>query len=142
MRQQSLENIRAEIEQDLGEFGVEFDRWYSEQSLEKNGLIDAALEVEGLGTLRVDTAFGGDSFVIVDAAGLGFSIAPDEARDLARLGVPMYTISRVLGHAQGGVTEIYARHGFLREKREALDAWADRLAVILADREAKVVNFR
>ncbi len=49
--------------------------------------LDAALKVEGLGTLRVDTAFGGDSFVIVDAAALGFAIRPEEAADLARLGV-------------------------------------------------------
>ena len=49
--------------------------------------LDAALEVEGLGTLRVDTGFGGDSFVMVDATALGFAIRPDEAADLARLGV-------------------------------------------------------
>ena len=49
--------------------------------------LDAALEVEGLGTLRVDTAFGGDSFVMVDAKALGFSIEPSEARDLATLGM-------------------------------------------------------
>ncbi len=44
------------------------------------------LEVEGLGTLGVDTAFGGDSFVIVDSAALGFALVPDEAHDIARLG--------------------------------------------------------
>ncbi|MCB1381467.1 MAG: proline racemase family protein, partial [Notoacmeibacter sp.] len=49
--------------------------------------LDAVLEVEGLGTLAVDTAFGGDSFVIVDAAALGFSLVESEARDIARLGV-------------------------------------------------------
>ena len=38
--------------------------------------LGAPLEVEGLGTLTVDTAYGGDSFVIVDAAALGFAIAP------------------------------------------------------------------
>ncbi|MDA1264872.1 MAG: proline racemase family protein [Planctomycetota bacterium] len=48
--------------------------------------LDASLEVEGLGTLRVDTAYGGDSFVMVDAADLGFAIVPDEAGDLARVG--------------------------------------------------------
>ncbi len=45
------------------------------------------LEVEGLGTLTVDTAYGGDSFVIVDAPALGFSISPDEARELAETGM-------------------------------------------------------
>ena len=49
--------------------------------------LDAVLEVEGVGTLRVDTAFGGDSFVIADAEALGFAIAPDEARDLAETGI-------------------------------------------------------
>jgi trans-L-3-hydroxyproline dehydratase len=49
--------------------------------------LDAPLEVEGLPTLTVDTAYGGDSFVIVDAAALGFALVPDEARELAELGV-------------------------------------------------------
>ena len=49
--------------------------------------LDARLEVEGIGALTVDTAFGGDSFVIVDAAALGFSLHEEEAHDLARLGV-------------------------------------------------------
>jgi trans-L-3-hydroxyproline dehydratase len=49
--------------------------------------LDAPLEVAGLGPLKVDIAYGGDSFVIVDAPALGFVIAPDEARDLAEMGV-------------------------------------------------------
>ena len=49
--------------------------------------LDAPLEVEGLGALTVDIAYGGDSFVIVDAAALGFAVQPDEARDLAETGM-------------------------------------------------------
>lgn len=49
--------------------------------------LDVPLTVEGLGTITVDTAYGGDSFVIVDAAALGFALAPDEAHAIARLGV-------------------------------------------------------
>lgn len=48
--------------------------------------LDARLEVDGLGVLRVDTAFGGDSFVLVDAADLGFDLHPTEAADLAEVG--------------------------------------------------------
>jgi len=48
--------------------------------------LDEKLEVAGFGTISVDTAFGGDSFVIVDANTLGVALAPDEAADLARLG--------------------------------------------------------
>ena len=48
--------------------------------------LDAALEVEGLGTLQVDSAYGGDSFVVVAAEKLGFALTADEARDLAETG--------------------------------------------------------
>ncbi len=48
---------------------------------------DVFIEVEGLGTVRVDTAYGGDSFVIVDAVDLGFDVTADEARDLAVTGI-------------------------------------------------------
>jgi integrase len=50
---------------------------------------------------------------------------------MARIGVPKITISRVLNHAEGGVTSIYARHGYLEEKRSALDRWAVELARLL-----------
>jgi proline racemase len=50
------------------------------------GRLGAVLEIEGLGALTVDTAYGGDSFVLVDAAALGFAIVPDEARDLVAVG--------------------------------------------------------
>lgn len=49
--------------------------------------LDVPLEVDGLGSLTVDTAFGGDSFVIVDAEALGFQIVPDGAAEMARTGV-------------------------------------------------------
>ncbi len=45
IRQQSLEAIRDEIREDLAEFGVHFDRWFSEQSLTDDNLIDEALAV-------------------------------------------------------------------------------------------------
>lgn len=51
------------------------------------GLMGVPLEIEGLGTLRVDTAFGGDSFVVVDPDALGLSLEVDEAQSLAQLGV-------------------------------------------------------
>ncbi|WP_226689462.1 trans-3-hydroxy-L-proline dehydratase [Ruegeria arenilitoris] len=49
--------------------------------------IAVPLEVPGVGTLTVDTAYGGDSFVVVDAAALGIEIVENEARDIARMGV-------------------------------------------------------
>lgn len=49
--------------------------------------LDASIEVERLGTLKVDTAYGGDSFVLVDAASAGVEIAPEHAREIAEVGV-------------------------------------------------------
>jgi trans-L-3-hydroxyproline dehydratase len=48
--------------------------------------LDAALEVEGLGTLIVDVAFGGMWYAITDAQALGFALEPSEARDLSLAG--------------------------------------------------------
>ena len=49
--------------------------------------LDQTLTVEGLGALTVDTAYGGDSFVVVGAEALGLSLVEDEAHQIARLGV-------------------------------------------------------
>jgi trans-L-3-hydroxyproline dehydratase len=48
--------------------------------------LDAALEVDGLGTLTVDVAFGGMWYAIADARALGFSLEPSEARELSLAG--------------------------------------------------------
>ena len=49
--------------------------------------IGVPLEVEGLGTITVDTAFGGDSFVVVDPSALRISLRAEAAREIAELGV-------------------------------------------------------
>ena len=48
--------------------------------------IDAALEVDGIGTLTVDVAFGGMWYAIADAGALGFALEPSEARELCAVG--------------------------------------------------------
>ncbi|MBA3243607.1 MAG: proline racemase family protein, partial [Actinobacteria bacterium] len=48
--------------------------------------LDATLEVEGLGTLIVDVAYGGMWYAIADARALGFALEPHEARDLSLAG--------------------------------------------------------
>ena len=51
------------------------------------GQLGLPLDVKGIGQVTVDTAFGGDSFVVVDAAALGFELVASEAKALADLGV-------------------------------------------------------
>ena len=41
--------------------------------------------------------------------------------------VDRLTVSKILNHAEGGMTQIYDRYASDPEKRRALDAWADRI---------------
>jgi proline racemase len=68
-------------------------------------VLDAPVEVPGVGSLRVDVAYGGAFCAFVDAGALGFSITPDEARELADLGEKIrphvdqqVTIEHPIGH--------------------------------------------
>jgi integrase len=53
------------------------------------------------------------------------------ATNLARCGADRITIGKILNHAENEVTAVYDRHGYDREKREALDRWSERLAGIV-----------
>ncbi|MEN0135349.1 MAG: proline racemase family protein [Rhodococcus sp. (in: high G+C Gram-positive bacteria)] len=48
--------------------------------------MDAPVEVEGMGTVTLDVAWGGMAFAIIDAASVGFDLVPDEARDICVVG--------------------------------------------------------
>lgn len=48
--------------------------------------LNAPLEVEGIGTLNVDVAFGGVYFVVPDVNDIGLKIQPDQAQDLIEAG--------------------------------------------------------
>jgi proline racemase len=56
--------------------------------------LDAPLEVEGLGTMAVDVAYGGMWYAIADAQSLGFEIEPHEARDLSLAGEAIRAAAR------------------------------------------------
>src|SRR5687767_11634276 len=48
--------------------------------------LGAIVDVEGLGPIPVDVAYGGAFFAIVDAPSLGFTVEPKEARELVAVG--------------------------------------------------------
>jgi integrase len=50
---------------------------------------------------------------------------------MAALHIPQDTIDRVLNHAKGSLAGTYNRHEYLKEKRRALEAWAERVAFIV-----------
>lgn len=53
--------------------------------------LDVGLTLPDLGRITVDTAYGGDSFVVVDAAAIGIDLVPENAHQIARLGVQITT---------------------------------------------------
>jgi integrase len=65
------------------------------------------------------------------------------ATKLAEISVQARHVSAVLNHRVEGVTaEVYDQYTYLPEKRAALDAWADRLRVILAGAAAVPIRGR
>jgi integrase len=64
------------------------------------------------------------------------------ATNLAKLGTDRIVISKLLNHAEGGVTSIYDRHTRDDEKRAAMDRWAARLMAIVDGGDDNVVSFR
>jgi integrase len=66
------------------------------------------------------------------------------ASGLAALHVPQDTIDRVLNHAKSPLAGIYNRHEYLSQKRQALQLWAERVAVIVGEGRdaANVVELR
>lgn len=58
------------------------------------------------------------------------------ASQMAGMGISRLVIARILNHAESGVTAIYDRHSYDNEKREALDAWAERIGEIIGKRNS------
>ncbi len=82
-----------------------------------------------------------------EASGVDFiphDIRRTVASHLASVGVQRLTISKLLNHAERGITAVYERHSYDAEKREALNVWAARLAQIISGEsgQAKVIALR
>lgn len=64
---------------------------------------------------------------------------------LQRLGFPLEVAEAVVNHKSGtvaGVTGVYARHDYAKEKREALDAWARHVEAIVSGKPATVIPLK
>jgi integrase len=71
---------------------------------------------------------------------------PPQDRDVAGgLGIQPHIVEAVLNHvsgARGGVAGVYNRSTYAREKKAALDLWADRLLAIVSGRKTNIVPMR
>ena len=56
------------------------------------------------------------------------------ASGMARLGVPVHVVEKLLNHTSGtfsGIVGVYQRHDFGNEKREAAEAWGKHVAQLI-----------
>jgi hypothetical protein len=55
-------------------------------------------------------------------------------------GISRLTVSKVLNHAENGITAVYDRHSYDQEKLQALERWAATLERIIEPPDGQVVN--
>ena len=64
------------------------------------------------------------------------------ASHMTSLGVPRLVVSKLLNHVERGVTAVYDRYGYDREKMEAVLVWARRVEEIVEPRGRRAIGFR
>jgi arginyl-tRNA synthetase len=114
----SLERMLADIRDDLEQFGVTFDRWYSERALGDSGAIDRALErlKEGATWFRA-TEFGDEKDrVVVRENGVKTYFASDIAYHLEKRERGFERLIDVLGADH---------HGYIARVRAGLEAMGE-----------------
>ncbi|HDS1780714.1 TPA: proline racemase family protein [Pseudomonas putida] len=62
--------------------------------------LDLAIETESFGTIKIDVAFGGVYYALIDVEQVGLSIAPENARQLADAGVALREVINRQLHIQ------------------------------------------
>jgi integrase len=75
---------------------------------------------------------------------LGFSFVPHDLRRTAAslmtgMGISRLVVSKILNHVERGITAVYDRYSYDKEKRQALEAWGLKLKTIVEDAENNVV---
>jgi integrase len=71
---------------------------------------------------------------MIKATGIEFrqhDLRRTAASYMTGIGISRLVVGKLLNHVESGVTAIYDRHSYDREKREALDAWGERLFEIV-----------
>jgi integrase len=75
---------------------------------------------------------------------LGFSFVPHDLRRSAAshmtgMGISRLVVSKILNHVERGITAVYDRHSYDKEKRQALEAWGRKLQAIVEGTETNVI---
>jgi integrase len=68
----------------------------------------------------------------------GHDLRRTTATQMTSMGIPRLTVQKILNHVEPGVTKVYDRYSYDKEKREALEAWSKRLMILVSNlRETK-----
>lgn len=73
---------------------------------------------------------------IVKASGVefrGHDLRRTAASLMTSASVPRLVVGKILNHVEPGVTKVYDRYAYDREKRDALDLWSRKLSLIISD---------
>jgi integrase len=64
---------------------------------------------------------------------VGHDLRRTAASMMTGMGIPRLTVGKILNHVEPGVTAVYDRHSYDKEKREALEAWSKRLMLMVSE---------
>ena len=62
------------------------------------------------------------------------------ATKMTEAGINRLTVSKILNHAESGITAVYDRHSYDKEKQQALETWGRKLDDILKEKKADESN--
>lgn len=79
--------------------------------------------------------FGIDSFTPHDLRRTAASL-------MTSMGISRLVVSKILNHAEQGVTAVYDRHSYDSEKKTALEAWGRKLESIVSGTVSNVIEIR
>jgi len=61
------------------------------------------------------------------------------ASHMTGMGISRLVVSKILNHVERGITAVYDRHNYDKEKRQALEAWGRKLQAIVEGAETNVI---
>jgi integrase len=64
------------------------------------------------------------------------------ASHMTSIGISRLVVSKILNHAEVGVTKVYDRHSYDAEKRQALDLWGRKVVSLIMGETSKVIPLR
>ena len=73
--------------------------------------------------------------LVADKAGVCYvthDLRRTAASHMTSMGISRLVVAKILNHAEPGVTKVYDRHSYDAEKRQALEAWGEKVLALVA----------